>query len=157
MLARELRSPSRRLTRGDQLSEFRLEADVVGTTDDVVGRRVGGERLAAHERRSLVADVREARYQLEVFDAGLINNDSFSYDTTVATSGTQNVREVFAELLVPVLKDLPLIDELSLDLGARPGGSRSCCRGSLRRPQSADHPRATSRSSLATCLRRSSE
>jgi len=43
-------------------------------------------------------------------DAGLINNDSFSYDTTVATSGTQNVREVFAELLVPVLKDLPLIE-----------------------------------------------
>jgi outer membrane receptor protein involved in Fe transport len=52
-------------------------------------------------------------------DSGLINNDSFSYDTTVATSGTQNVREVFAELLVPVLKDLPLIEELSLDLGAR--------------------------------------
>jgi iron complex outermembrane recepter protein len=52
-------------------------------------------------------------------DHGLITNDSFSYDTTVPTSGTQNVREVFAELLVPVLKDLPLIDELSLDLGAR--------------------------------------
>jgi iron complex outermembrane recepter protein len=52
-------------------------------------------------------------------DHGLITNDSFSYDTTVPTSGTQNVREVFAELLVPVLKDLPFIDELSLDLGAR--------------------------------------
>src|SRR5229473_3492838 len=52
-------------------------------------------------------------------DHGLITNDSFSYDTTVPTSGTQNVREIFAELLVPVLKDLPLIDELSLDLGAR--------------------------------------
>jgi outer membrane receptor protein involved in Fe transport len=52
-------------------------------------------------------------------DQGLITNDSFSYDTTVPTSGTQNVREVFAELLVPVLKDLPLINELSLDLGAR--------------------------------------
>jgi iron complex outermembrane recepter protein len=52
-------------------------------------------------------------------DHGLITNDSFSYDTTVPTSGTQNVREVFAERLVPVLKDLPFIDELSLDLGAR--------------------------------------
>jgi outer membrane receptor protein involved in Fe transport len=52
-------------------------------------------------------------------DQGLINNDSFSYDTTVATSGTQNVREVFAELLVPVLKDLPAVEELSFDLGAR--------------------------------------
>jgi iron complex outermembrane receptor protein len=52
-------------------------------------------------------------------DQGLINNDSFSYDTSVPTSGTQNVREIFAELLVPVLKDLPAIEELSLDLGAR--------------------------------------
>jgi outer membrane receptor protein involved in Fe transport len=52
-------------------------------------------------------------------DQGLINNDSFSYDTTIPTSGTQNVREVFAELLVPVLKDLPFVNELSLDLGGR--------------------------------------
>jgi iron complex outermembrane receptor protein len=52
-------------------------------------------------------------------DHGLVTNDSFSYDTSVPTSGEQNVREVFAELLVPVLKDLPFIQELSLDLGAR--------------------------------------
>src|SRR5260370_27015710 len=52
-------------------------------------------------------------------DHGLVTNDSFSYDTSVARAGTENVREVFGELLVPVLKDLPLIQELSLDLGAR--------------------------------------
>src|ERR1700692_103614 len=75
--------------------------------------------LPAGELRFAVgADYRGSRFDYRP-DSGLINNDSFSYDTTVATSGTQNVREVFAELLVPVLKDLPLIEELSFDLGAR--------------------------------------
>src|SRR5450631_4292744 len=60
----------------------------------------------------------ELRFALGA-DYRLVTNDSFSYDTTVPTSGTQNVREVFGELLVPVLKDLPFIQELSLDLGAR--------------------------------------
>ncbi len=75
--------------------------------------------LPAGELRFAVgADYRGSSFDYHP-DHGLITNDSFSYDTTVPTSGTQNVREVFAELLVPVLKDLPLIDELSLDLGAR--------------------------------------
>jgi len=69
-------------------------------------------------RFAVGADYRGSNFDYHP-DHGLITNDSFSYDTTVPTSGTQNVREVFAELLVPVLKDLPLIDELSLDLGAR--------------------------------------
>ncbi|MEA3197143.1 MAG: iron complex outerrane recepter protein [Gammaproteobacteria bacterium] len=75
--------------------------------------------LPAGELRFAVgADYRGSNFDYHP-DAGLITNDSFSYDTTVATSGTQNVREVFAELLVPVLKGLPFIEELSLDLGAR--------------------------------------
>src|SRR5258708_24638184 len=69
-------------------------------------------------RFAVGADYRGSNFDYHP-DHGLITNDSFSYDTTVPTSGTQNVREIFAELLVPVLKDLPLIDELSLDLGAR--------------------------------------
>src|SRR6266404_1744930 len=69
-------------------------------------------------RFAVGADYRGSNFDYHP-DHGLITNDSFSYDTTVPTSGTQNVREVFAELLVPVLKDLPFIDELSLDLGAR--------------------------------------
>src|ERR1700730_18702778 len=51
-------------------SKFCLEADVIRPTDDVVGRRVGGERLAAHERRTFIADVREPGHQLEVVDDG---------------------------------------------------------------------------------------
>jgi len=73
---------------------------------------------AGELRFALGADYRGSAFDYHP-DQGLITNDSFSYDTTVPTSGTQNVREVFGELLVPVLKDLPFIEELSLDLGAR--------------------------------------
>jgi iron complex outermembrane receptor protein len=52
-------------------------------------------------------------------DHGLVTADTPSYDTAIPTRGTQNVREVFGELLVPVLKDMPLIQSLSLDLGFR--------------------------------------
>jgi outer membrane receptor protein involved in Fe transport len=69
-------------------------------------------------RFAVGADYRGSSFNYQP-DHALIAADSYSYDTSVATSGTQNVREVFAELLVPVLKDLPFIDELSLDLGAR--------------------------------------
>jgi outer membrane receptor protein involved in Fe transport len=35
------------------------------------------------------------------------------------TEGSTSVKEVFGELLVPLVKDLPLVQELSLELGAR--------------------------------------
>jgi outer membrane receptor protein involved in Fe transport len=73
---------------------------------------------AGELRFALGADYRGSSFEYRP-DKGLIINDSFSYDTTIPTSGTQNVREVFGELLVPVLKDLPFVQELSLDLGAR--------------------------------------
>jgi iron complex outermembrane receptor protein len=73
---------------------------------------------AGELRFALGADYRGSSFDYQP-DHGLVTNDSFSYDTSVPTSGTQNVREVFGELLVPVLKDLPFIQELSLDLGAR--------------------------------------
>ncbi len=42
-----------------------------------------------------------------------------SYDLVSSTAGTQNVREVYAELQIPVLKDMALVKDLSVDLGAR--------------------------------------
>ena len=73
---------------------------------------------AGEMRFAIGGDYRGTSFQYSP-DQGLIENDSFSYDTSVATAGTQNVREVFAELLVPILKDLPAIEQLSVDLGAR--------------------------------------
>jgi outer membrane receptor protein involved in Fe transport len=42
-----------------------------------------------------------------------------SYDLIGSRSGTQNVREVYGELLVPVLKDKPFAKEVAADLGIR--------------------------------------
>jgi len=64
------------------------------------------------------ADYRGSRFDYRP-DYGLVTADTPSYDTAVPTGGTQNVREVFGELFIPVLKDLPLVEDLALDLGFR--------------------------------------
>jgi iron complex outermembrane recepter protein len=69
-------------------------------------------------RYALGGDYRGSSFDYQP-DHGLVTADTPSYDTAIPTAGTQNVREVFTELLVPVLKDLPLVDALSLDLGFR--------------------------------------
>src|ERR1700676_4629945 len=67
-MQQERKEPSCRLAARGGALELSFEADVVGPADYVVSRRVGGKRLAAHERRSLVGDVRETRRQFEVLD-----------------------------------------------------------------------------------------
>ncbi|MDE1923604.1 MAG: TonB-dependent receptor, partial [Gammaproteobacteria bacterium] len=42
-----------------------------------------------------------------------------SYDLISSTGGTQNVREVYGELQIPVLKDKPFAKDVGVDLGAR--------------------------------------
>lgn len=100
-------------TRENSNVDTMTQKNVEGTVQGKILTLPAGEL-----RFALGADYRGSSFDYHP-DQGLITNDSFSYDTTIPTSGTQNVREVFGELLVPVLKDLPLIDELSLDLGAR--------------------------------------
>lgn len=73
---------------------------------------------AGEARFALGADYRSINFDYRP-DHGLIANDTPSYPTAVPTSGTQTVREVFGELLVPLLKDMPLVEDLSLDLGYR--------------------------------------
>jgi outer membrane receptor protein involved in Fe transport len=69
-------------------------------------------------RFALGVDYRGSRFDYQP-DHGLVTADTPSYDTAIPTGGTQNVREVFGELLVPVLKDKPFVEDLSLDLGLR--------------------------------------
>jgi len=69
-------------------------------------------------RFALGADYRGTTFDYRP-DYGLVTADTPSYDTAIPTAGTQNVREVFTELLVPVLKDKLLVESLSLDLGYR--------------------------------------
>ena len=64
-----------------------------------------------------------ADYRTDTFnyrpDDTLALSDSYVYDLITPTSGATTVREVYGELLVPVLAKLPLIEDLSLDLGFR--------------------------------------
>ena len=60
-----------------------------------------------------------------VFDPDTINDTESVLDTPIGlfaaanTQGETRVKEVYGELLVPVLSELPLIKELSLELGGR--------------------------------------
>ena len=69
-------------------------------------------------RFALGADYRESDFNYQP-DSTLILNDSQSFGSVNAASGRQRVTELFGELLVPILKDLPFAHELSLDLGYR--------------------------------------
>lgn len=52
-------------------------------------------------------------------DSTLRTNDSIAYGFVSAASGKQTVKEAYAELLVPILKDTPFFQELTADLGYR--------------------------------------
>jgi outer membrane receptor protein involved in Fe transport len=69
-------------------------------------------------RFALGADYRGSNFDYRP-DHALVTADTPSYDTAIPTAGTQNVREEFGELLVPLLRDKPFAADLSLDLGFR--------------------------------------
>ena len=73
---------------------------------------------AGNLKFALGADYRGSSFNYQP-DHSLVIADTPSYDTAVPTAGTQNVREVFGELLVPLLDDMFLAKDLSLDLGIR--------------------------------------
>jgi outer membrane receptor protein involved in Fe transport len=64
------------------------------------------------------ADYRETSFDYSP-DSTLRTNDSISYGFVSAASGTQKVKEVFGELLVPILKDTPFFQDLTANLGYR--------------------------------------
>lgn len=64
------------------------------------------------------ADYRTTRFDY-LPDQTLISNDSLSYGSVSAAAGSQNVKELFGELLVPLLKDKPFAQDVSLDLAYR--------------------------------------
>ncbi|MEO5494995.1 MAG: TonB-dependent receptor [Sphingomonas sp.] len=64
------------------------------------------------------ADYRETSFNY-VPDSTLRTNDSIAYGFVSAASGKQSVKEVYGELLVPILKDTPFFRSLTADLGYR--------------------------------------
>lgn len=69
-------------------------------------------------RFALGADYRRVDFNYQP-DATLLYGDSLAYGSVSSASGKQDVSEIFGELAIPVLKDLPFAEELSLNLGAR--------------------------------------
>ncbi len=64
------------------------------------------------------ADYRQSEFAYQP-DAMFITGDSLAYGSSTPSSGAQDAREVFGELLLPMLKDRALAKELSLDVGYR--------------------------------------
>lgn len=64
------------------------------------------------------ADYRETSFEY-LPDATLRTNDSVSYGLISAAAGSQRVKEVYGELLVPILKDTQFFQDLTANLGYR--------------------------------------
>ena len=73
---------------------------------------------AGEVRMALGADYRDSNYKYQP-DSLFVTGDSLAYGTDTPSSGAQRAGEVFGELLVPVLKDMAIARDLSLDLGYR--------------------------------------
>jgi outer membrane receptor protein involved in Fe transport len=100
-------------TREDHNTNTITQNDIEGTVQGKLYDLPAGEL-----RFALGGDYRSTSFDYRP-DHGLVVADTPSYPTAVATSGRQNVKEVFGELFVPVLKDVPFVEDLSLDLGYR--------------------------------------
>jgi iron complex outermembrane receptor protein len=89
------------------------EKNFVGTLQGKIVQLPAGDL-----RFALGADYRTDTFDYRP-DNTLALSDSYAYDLITATSGATTVREVYGELLVPVLAKLPLMQALTFDLGFR--------------------------------------
>ena len=67
---------------------------------------------------ALGADYRNISYNY-LPDAEIQSGDPFTYNTQTPTKGSSPVKEVFGELLIPVVKDEPFFESVNVDLAAR--------------------------------------
>jgi iron complex outermembrane receptor protein len=105
-----------------------LQARMKNVTDlsqDIVELNAQGglfEMPAGELRAAVGASWRKNNFR---FDPDVLNDRESVLDGPVGlfaandTNGSTTVKELYAELLVPLLKDLPAVDSLSLELGGR--------------------------------------
>jgi outer membrane receptor protein involved in Fe transport len=89
------------------------EKNFVGTVQGKIAPLPAGDL-----RFALGADYRTDTFNYRP-DINLSLADSYAYDLITPTSGATTVREVYGELLIPVLAKLPLVEDLSFDAGFR--------------------------------------
>ena len=73
---------------------------------------------AGEARIALGADYRASDFGYQP-DNLFVTGDTLSYGSDTPSSGSQNAKELFGELLLPLLKDQTFAKDLSLDLGYR--------------------------------------
>ena len=93
----------------DDLSAKNAELSIQGPLFTLPG---GEARIA------LGADYRQSQFSYHP-DSLFIAGDSLAYGSATPSSGSQNAKEVFGEVLLPFLRDRSFAKELSLDLGYR--------------------------------------
>lgn len=97
-----------------------LNEDTRLTQQIFEGSLQGGlfELPAGELRFAVGASYRHSTYDYEP-DGARVRGEVWPVQATGPTSGAYKVSEFFGELFVPVLKDLPFIDELNLDVAYR--------------------------------------
>ncbi|HEX2972477.1 MAG TPA: TonB-dependent receptor, partial [Tepidisphaeraceae bacterium] len=93
----------------DDLNSKNVELTVQGPLFDLPG---GTAQIA------LGADYRAASFDYHP-DSIFISGDSLAYGTSTPASGSQNAKEAFGELLLPLVKDWAFAKAISVDLGYR--------------------------------------
>jgi outer membrane receptor protein involved in Fe transport len=92
---------------------------------DIVEANLQGGLLqlpAGQLRFALGANYRENRFEFltdPLNEVLSVSDVPLGLFPSASTKGAINVKEVYGELLVPLLKDLPMVKQLSLELGAR--------------------------------------
>ncbi|MGP7795218.1 TonB-dependent receptor domain-containing protein [Sphingomonas sp. CLY1604] len=100
---------TRRISQYEDIRQNTIEGSVQGTLFTLP---------AGDVKASVVGTYRENKYNF-VPDAALIAGDVFATNATNPTRGATNVKEVAAELFVPILKDKPFFHTLNVSLGGR--------------------------------------
>lgn len=103
---------SRRTNNTNDLKQRTVEGNVQGK---ILSWWAGDIRFAAG------ADYRYNSFNFKSDPLFNVNgaSDVLGYSVLLPTGGSINTKEVYGELLVPVLRDLPLVRRMSLDLGYR--------------------------------------
>ena len=91
------------------LDQLVVEANVQGS---LLRLPAGDPRFAAG------ADYRRNTYDFRP-TPDVASGDLANFNPILPSGGSEDVKEVYGELLVPVLRDLPLVREFNLDLGYR--------------------------------------
>jgi len=97
----------------DNTTNVLTSKDVEFSVQGPLFRLPGGEAKIA-----LGADYRASNYNYSPASA-FTSSDTLAYGSDTASSGSQDAKELFAELLLPLLKDQALAKDLTLDLGYR--------------------------------------